>query len=57
LGRKTGQTSGPPGVTLVFAPAGSRKITPVFALSCIDIIGGIIKIRIDKIIQGLTSKF
>jgi hypothetical protein len=57
LGRKTGQTSGPLGVTLVFAPAGSRKTTPVFALSCMDIIGGIIKIRIDKIIQGLTSKF
>jgi hypothetical protein len=57
LGRKTGQTSGPLGVTLVFAPAGSRKTTPVFALSCMDIIGGIIKIRIDKIIQRFASKF
>jgi hypothetical protein len=42
-------------VTLISAPAGFGKTTLVFAPSCIDIIKGIIKVTIDKIIQRLTT--
>jgi hypothetical protein len=47
----------PPGVPLVSAPAGFGKTTLVFAASCIDIRGGIIKVRIDKMILRLASTF
>jgi len=44
-------------VTLISAPAGFGKTILVFAPSCMDIIGGIIKVRIDRIIQRLARKF
>jgi len=42
-------------VTLISAPDGFGKTTLVFAPSCIDIIGGILKVTIDKSIQRLAT--
>jgi hypothetical protein len=44
-------------VTLISAPAGFGKTTLVLAPSCIAIIGGILKVRIDGIIQWVAGKF
>jgi len=44
-------------VTLISAPAGFGKTMLVFAPSCMDIIRGTIKAKIDRSIQRFASKF